>query len=352
MKFIKSSEGKNTSPLGGGITETRMGVQIHSRIVRWKRVPIWILPIFTLFVSSCQTSLSPSFTQGNKQAKDGLIREAIESYKEALNQDPKNPDLHKNLGVTFLKSGEYRSCLKHLKKAYPYFRESFEVNFYLGECFRSVDNYQKSITYYLKSLQIKPDEPHALKAISWSYFSIQNYNEALMRSEKAYKLTPNDQQLPIIIARVLIKLRRFNEAWELVDRNLDSASPGLKPYLLSLEGEVMYATGNYEKAFKFYQEALKDKPFISGALLGLGKFYLKYSRSKEAAKYIEHAIRVKPKQWESYFLLAQAYEQSDPKKSLKLYKFFLSKISSDPELYSLLTEVKGKISKLSFRNKN
>lgn len=307
-----------------------------------------VLFTFLCFLSACKTNQKSSsyISLGNEYARDGLLREAVESYKKSIARHPKNLTAFRNLGMVLVKLGNYKDATRYLGKALERYNKNFSTNFYLGEAYRALENYADAIYYYQNSLKIRRNDSHTLKALSWSYFKIRYYSEALTTARKLYKIEPKDSQAAIIIARTLLKLKRYTEALKIVRRAKDDSEKHELPYLHSVEGDITFETGDIQRAKKLYKLAIKGQPLLAGALLGLGKCLYEQKRTKLAITYMERALRIRPLLTETHLLLGKAYEKINLRKSISHYQNFRKKASTDPEYLSLLSDIKKRISLL------
>lgn len=298
-------------------------------------------------LASCQTTQEKNYvTLGNQYAKDGLLREASESYKKALVKTPNSSIAHRNLGMVLVKLGDYRGASRHLEKAMKKYERDFDANYYLGESYRAQDKYAEAIFRYKQALKIKEGDPRALKPLTWSYFKIRYYTEALAHARELQKVAGKDDQTTIILARTLLKLKRSNEALVTVRTARKSMDNNSRAFFNSVEGDILYELGDAKNAEKMYRDALKDQPLLPGALLGLGKVMLDMNKTKLAISYMERAVRIRPRLTEAHYLLAKAYEPTDKEKALKYYQYFRKQASADPEFIAKLNEVKTKIGML------
>lgn len=305
--------------------------------------------VVALFNSSCATTPDKQslVAQGNQFAKDGLLREASESYKKALAQKPNNATAARNLGMVLVKMGDYKGAVRHLEKSMTRYERDFDANFYLGEAYRAQDKFAEAIFRYKKALKIKDADPRALKPLAWSYFKIRYYSEALVISRQLQKAAPDDDQTGIILSRTLLKLKRPQEALAILNGARKNIQKGSRAFYSSVEGDIQYEMNHSDDAAKAYREALKDQPLLPGALLGLGRCMLDQGKQKLAVTYMERAVRIRPRLTEAHYLLGKAYEKTDKDKSLKYYQYFRKQAASDPEFIGYLNDVKQKISELS-----
>lgn len=312
---------------------------------------LFSLSLISATLGSCVTTSGAKkdrelVVQGNQYARDGLLREAADSYRKALAVSPGNATASRNLGMVLVKSGDYKNAITHLEKSLSKYNNDFDANFYLGEAFRATDQYADAIFRYKMSLKIRPNEIRTLKALSWSYFKIRYYSEALTTAKKLASAAPQDEQAAIILARTLLKVKRAKDALNTVQTAAARAPKQALPYLRSVEGDIYYESGDKSRAAESYKLALKDQPMLAGALLGMGKCLLDTRNNSKAISYMERAVRVRPNLTEAHFLLGRAYEKTDANKSVRYYQNFRKLAAADPEFLAQLDEVRERVAYL------
>jgi tetratricopeptide (TPR) repeat protein len=288
--------------------------------------------------------VNADFETGNQYTQDGLYREAVTSYQKVLSKTPNHFAAHRNLGMVLVKVGNYKKAIQHLEKSLAQFNENYEANFYLAEAYRAREKYADAIFRYKKALELRPNDQKVLKALSWSYFKIRYYSEAL-RTIRQLKDTPDEgNEIAIITARILLKINRPEKALAVIHKAEALAKKSELPFLQSVEGDIHRMSGNNEKAIEAYSEALKAQPLLPGALLGLGQaLFTKDKNQEKALAYMERAIRVKPRFPEALYALGKAYESIDADKSLKYYKMFRKIANADPEFTEEMFVIKPKM---------
>lgn len=308
----------------------------------------WLSCAPTQQTNSKEAVQQPSYiNQGNQYARDGLLREAVEAYKKALQKEPENATAHRNLGIVLVKAGDFPGAINHLEKSMSSFEDNYDANYYLGEAYRATDKYGEAIFRYKSALKIQKDEPRALKSLAWSYYKIRYYSEALLMSQKLATLTPKDDQVPIILARIYLKLKREKDALALLHKGAERAPAASLPYYQSVEAEVQYAMGATNEALATYRKSLKTQPMLAGALLGVGRILLEQGKIAEAVDHLERAVRVKPKLYESHYYLGKALEASNPQRAMRYYSFFRKNAATDPELVDMVQDAKKRVATLS-----
>ena len=103
-----------------------------------------------------------------------------------------------------------------------------------------------------------------------------------------------------------------------------------------------------KKPKNFFRKALQDQPLLPGALTGLAKNLMRDLQNYEQAiSYLERAIRIKPQHVDALFLLAQAFEGRDLKKSTEYYKRFYKEANLDPTYQRELGYAKAYLDKMT-----
>ncbi len=314
---------------------------------------VFAISISVTVFSGCKSSNQPTnlVELGNQYAKDGLLREAADTYKRALNTNPNNHSARRNLGLVLVKLGDYEQAISQLEAVVPYFENNFDSQYFLAEAFRAREKYAEAIFRYQTALKIRPRDEKALKALAWSYFKIRYYSEAMTTVKRLKRVNHRDEQATIISVRTLLKLKRKKEALAELRKGKRYISKATKPYFYSVEGDIRYQLGQTEKALKSYQAALKDQPLLAGALLGMGRIHYDQKNPKLAIKYLERAVRIRPKLIDAHLILGKAYENINKSRSIKYYRQFYKLASTDPEYLNQLGEVKTRMGQLkSVRN--
>ena len=279
--------------------------------------------------------------KGNALVTDGLYREALSEYRLVLRENKKHPVANKMVGIILVKTGDYKNAIRRLERASKLLTEDFDINFYLGEAYRTQDRYGDAIFRYKLALNNKPKSVNTLKALSWSYYKIRYYKASLDTASKLVKMKPKDVQANIILARVLNKLNKSQKALSILRRSAQKSDKDQRPYLLSVMGDVLYSMGQLETAANTYKNALKEQPLLAGALLGLAKITLERDQRVDlAVSLLERAGRIRPNLVEVFFYLGKAHQENKPKLSKKYLRKFRKLANGDPEYGKQISEAK------------
>lgn len=309
-----------------------------------------LLGAFFLF-GGCLTSSKAQYyiELGTELARDGLYEEAILNLKKAALASPNNPIVARNLGIIYVRQGEYKLAKDQFEKVTDYFQDDFSTYFYLGEAYRGLEKFSDAIFYYQRASELKDNDPRLLKSLTWSLYRIKFYSEALKKGKILYNLDRSDPHSGIILARILIKLKLLSKA-EMVLSRVKSSDRLITAYVAGLLGTIFLDREDLETAKKHFRRSLFIKPFLASSLIGLGRILLAQGKPNTALVQLKRAQRANPKIDEVYLYLAKAYQEAGKSQEAgKYYRLFLKKIARDPEYLSQLPEIKRNIAKIDQR---
>jgi predicted Zn-dependent protease len=192
-----------------------------------------------------------------------------------------------------------------------------------------------------KILKIRPDDPVATSALSWSYFKDKRYDEAYDGFSRLHKNDPGRADYAAGLIYCLIKLKRFDEAlvlakkyennekiapllkeirlatlWDKVDTAASESSDieGLAQEILSINPDDenikpvlawwYFRNDNFEKSYGEFKRLYDKKPDVKDHSYGLALSLEKLERIDEA---IEVAEKHKGDDERSATLLAEMY---------------------------------------------
>ena len=103
----------------------------------------------------------------------------------------------------------------------------------LGYCYGEIHNYEESINWYLKALELSPNDStihDLLRDLAQSYFKIKNYNEAIKFYTKCLEFEPENANIHglIGVSYDTIQTDDDDEAYELKTSALSHFEQALK----------------------------------------------------------------------------------------------------------------------------
>lgn len=110
-----------------------------------------IIFILILFMFGCA---SASLRQGRSYLAKEKYPQALEALTNALNEDPDNPEIHRDLGIAYYKTDQYEQALDELEKAKQGLGKDDRLIFYIGLTYEKLKLYDKAIEEYANYTQL------------------------------------------------------------------------------------------------------------------------------------------------------------------------------------------------------
>jgi adenylate cyclase len=130
--------------------------------------------------------------------------------------------------------------------------------------------------------------------LGFVYLHQQRYDQALLEMERAVALEPNEAGSHALLAEVLSRLGRSEEALGAAEKALR-----LKPIMVDVHlhyiGTAYYLVGQPENAIGPLKQFLTHYPNILGAHLALAAVYSELGKETEARAEAAEVLRINPK---------------------------------------------------------
>lgn len=282
--------------------------------------------------------------------QSGKLQLAEKGYREVLAQMPKHPDAHHNLGLVAVQVGLLEQALPHLQQAlYVNFNhpqywisyinvliklekidiviktltlakksqlpEDFFENIYrqlsntisldLVVLFRETGEYDAAATGINIWLMQHPEdaEAYALQSqIAWLMQDEKTAKNAILKAQKI------NSTLPLVIknyARFLLREKKFDEAWTIIQAYLQQQSNDLEALLI--RASLMASMGKTGAARTQVQKIIKQKNDYAEALLINSQLNFELKDYNEALKFAEISLTIKPHFFQAWHIKGEIY---------------------------------------------
>lgn len=276
-----------------------------------------------LAISNCNhtSEVNLHFRTGNEYAKDGLYKEAINSYKKAAKLEPNNSAITRNSGIVYLKLGMYDQAAADLQSILSFYSNNYETNFYLAEALRNKGDVDNASYQYRKALELRPKDPQASKGLAWCLLEMNRLEHAA--EVLSINNLSRDPQAIILKSRVLSAQNQYAEALASLRWIRAESTPHIAPYISAAIGDVFLKQALYQEAKAEHLQALKSQPLLYHSLIGLAKSERNLGNLAAAQKYAEQASRVQPQNpepWKEIGIIAKSMKD-DEKAKLALAEY-------------------------------
>jgi serine/threonine protein kinase len=199
---------------------------------------------------------------------------AVESYKKALELDPRNATIYIRYSATLADVGRYKEALPLADKAVELDPVSISSLHNLGWTNLVASNFQKSVDAFGKALELHPNWIWGYIKQAYAYIFLHEFDKALRNAEKAEKLFKDgwgSELLQVTLVFIYSKCNQKEKAKEVLDRFLKYASENTleDPWDLSY---IYYLKGDYKKANEWEEKTVEARSF-GAYLLNINIFY-------------------------------------------------------------------------------
>ncbi len=181
-------------------------------------------------------------------------------------------------------------------------------------------NFKESEQFLLRTLKAAPDSPYLNFKTANFYLHFGNVKNAIKYCEKTLILAPNFQKAHELLASIYAATNNvkgaINEYKYLLTQRPDNPVFQMNYGLFLLRGE------QFEQAKKVFKKLTKkkDNKYKIMGYYYLGKIYSKIKLYKEALRYYNEALKLKPDFFQAYYDIGLVYElEGNDKKAYKNY---------------------------------
>ena len=232
----------------------------------------------------------------------------IEIYKKLSINHPGIKDSYFDIGdiyLCYLK--KYKKAIKSYKKAISILPvREYEHQLYsnIGSAYIDLDEFNKALLYFKKSLRINPDYYAAYNGLGLIYYKKNKYNEAEKFYKKAIEKNNNYIQAILNLVELLLLEKKYDDAIKLLQNSIKN---NLKNYkLYNSLGHVYCFNKDYRSAEKYLKKSLELKSDYLYAINNLILVYIKFKKFDKAKIYLEKSFLIK-KNNEGYYYCYALY---------------------------------------------
>lgn len=225
------------------------------------------------------------------------LKGAIEKTKRLLIFFPENIDLYNILGVSYSKSGFYKSAHFYYLCALRLNQQQPEVVNNIGNNYFKEGEYELAIPFFSKAIELKPDYTEASNNLALAYHSIKEFGKATDALQAALKYARRSINTLYNLGYVSHSNGNLKSAIDFYARVLE-LEPNHSGSLNNL-ATVHSNLGNYEQAERFLRKLCDIKPDSALAFYNLGKVYNSLGENSKAITAFRTALKLSPEYLEA-----------------------------------------------------
>ncbi|RIB22278.1 hypothetical protein C2G38_2174429 [Gigaspora rosea] len=208
-----------------------------------------------------------------------------------------------------------------------------------GGSYYSLEQYNKALLYYdkaflnlNKALEIDSCDETTLLYCGEAYFKLGHYYKAFYDLEKTLEINTKSKTIPTLRGGAYFYLDQYNNAIKDLNKSLEMEHNNATA--LFLRGEAFYCLNHFHEAFLDFDDALKFEPNNTDMLVLRGEAYLNLEHYYNAFLDFEKALKILPENVAALFYSDKIYFELEQNDRVLFYSSEALKI--DPEFVSIL----------------
>ncbi|HWI14080.1 MAG TPA: tetratricopeptide repeat protein, partial [Burkholderiales bacterium] len=233
------------------------------------------------------------------------VTEGIEQLKHALGRDPRNPDIHVNLGQAYARNADTEAARREFLQALAAEPQHADAMYSLGVLDLEAGALPEAQRWFERASDAVPDHIDALINLGIVHRRLGNPDRAMQCLERALRIDPRSAPALDNLGQTLLALGRHAAARERFIAALE-----LQPQSLSArEGMVAacHALERYAEAHSYLRELLQAEPDNEYALQAYAQGLFQTGDLNQAREIAERAIARYPQSSPAYAVLAQIH---------------------------------------------
>jgi tetratricopeptide (TPR) repeat protein len=237
--------------------------------------------------------------EGLKAHREGRLQDALRSYRQLLDIEPKHLDALRLAGLATMHSGDPAAALTLFDRAMEVDARNAVLLNDRGLALQLLGRLAEAVESHGKAVEIKPEFAEACFNRGNALAMMERHADALASYDAALHIRPVYAEALGNRSTVLQRLGRLQEALEGYAEAIR-----LKPDYAdahSNRGVTLRSLERNEEALASYQQAIRLRPGHVDAIFNRGNAFLDLRRHDEAIASFEEAIRLKPGHATAYY---------------------------------------------------
>jgi len=245
---------------------------------------------------------------GNRAVRKGQLEKGLEHYRQALELDPRSPEVHRAVGNALTRRGDRPGAIRAYSQALALRPDDPSLHYNLGTLLVERGDDEQAVRHFRAALDLAPDYANARFNLAAVLLRSGRAEEALGHYRRLLELEPDDRGTRFYAARALHEVGRHGEAAELLE-GLVAEDPSRVPARLAL-AEVRSAQGDDGAARDLYARVLEidgarpDERLAARRQLAL--LSARAGRYGEAAEQYREVVDARPGDADARFAEAMA----------------------------------------------
>lgn len=265
--------------------------------------------------------------------------------KALLIERPRDQSVYYQTIALYIEKSDYINVNKLYEKMLEFWPESANIYARWGSSLFQMQLYKEAAKKFIISIKYNREQADVHYNLGVTFYTLKNNEQALKAYQNACDLKPDNLQYQNAKAELLQLLGMNEEAMRIYQKT--DMKPNVELFYNHAVG--YYNAGDYKKALKNFQEALKIDPGHLESVYGLGLVYYSQNDYVRALQSFETVARINPKFNKVYYDIGVIHSQNAEYD--KAFDAFIESVQGSQHAVSILESCDGILDYLQQENK-
>ncbi len=233
--------------------------------------------------------------------RSGDLEGAVRAYRDAIALDPRNPQLHSNLGAAFAALGRYEEAIAAYREALGVAPGDAQIRTNLALAYYKSAEIARAAEELQAVHQAQPGELRATLLLADCRLQMGEYLEVERLLRPVEQVQPEERTVQYLLAMALVRGGKPEEGQKRIERLLQGGDSAEAQYLL---GSASFQAKDYPKAVEHFQKALTPGVPLPGLRSSYGRALLFTGDPDGAERAFREALAESPNDYDAVFYLA------------------------------------------------
>ncbi|MEQ8383432.1 MAG: tetratricopeptide repeat protein [Coleofasciculus sp. A1-SPW-01] len=236
--------------------------------------------------------------QGHEQLDRGQNQEALQIFQQAEQREPENPQVLFGLGLACYRLEQYQESVDYLTKTLDIEPCYILALAYRGMAYRGLKLEEPATADFYQVLQREPHTYQDWRGRGLALSELKRYEEAIVSFDKAIEINSDYYYAWNGRGYVLYELGNYKEAIASYDKAIEIKSDYY--YAWNGRGGVLYELGNYKEAIASYDKAIEINPDYYMAWSNRGIALDNVGKYEEVIASFDKVVEIKPDYYKAW----------------------------------------------------
>jgi tetratricopeptide (TPR) repeat protein len=225
--------------------------------------------------------------------------------QKTLEQNPRSPSAHINVGGLLLDQGETQSAISEFNKALKLDPDIELAHYNLGLAYEDLGDYTKAVTEYRRAIDLNAEALAAYQRLAALFLNLGMVDEAIVTCRRALSVNPRQVEGLVRLGNAYLRKGMLDEAILQYGEAVRLNPRVVEPYVNA--GVAYMRKGMPDEAISRYKTALAIDPTFAQAYANLGNAYMAKGLVDQAIAEYTSALRLDPTFVGVHVNLSRAY---------------------------------------------